>query len=173
MTESRNLDPFGDRDPPGTLQERITRSLHAGGLIESGAVRVRRRIIRGGAMLALVVTAFAAGRLQRNAVETRPNFLLLLYDDSSYRDDRPIREIVAEYGAWADSLRRERTLVLGEKLADAYAELPPAFRTQPATDRPSGLFIVRANDMQAAASVAGTSPHLRYGGRIVIHQIEH
>lgn len=81
--------------------------------------------------------------------------------------------IVAEYGAWADSLCRERTLVLGEKLADGFAELPSALRTQPATGRPSGLFIVRANDMLAAASVAGTSPHLRYGGRIVIHQIEH
>lgn len=106
------------------------------------------------------------------AAEAGPQFLLLLYEDSAYRDDRPIREIVAEYAGWADSLRQERALVLGEKLGVESAELP-AGRGQAVAGLPTGLFIVRASDLASARSIASTSPHIRQGGRIVVHAIDH
>jgi len=177
MTEPHTLDPFGDREPPHGLRERVTRTLRDRGLVETPAMRLRRQTLRGGVLLVLLAAAFAAGRVQRG-IETAsnpgPEFLLLLYEDTAYRDDRPVPEIVAEYAGWADSLRRESELVLGEKLGQAYTELPATMRgDQSPAALPKGLFIVRANNLEAAAALAGSSPHLRYGGRIVVHPIEH
>lgn len=175
MTEPRNLDPFSDREPPRVLQQRITRTLQAGGLLQTRAVRLRRQVLRSGALLVLVAAAFLAGRMQRGpATGAGPEFLLLLYEDSVYRDDRPVREIVAEYAVWADSLRHNDALVLGEKLGRSFTELPAPMRAdQVGSALPTGLFIVRANDLTGAATIAGTSPHLRFGGRIVVHSIDH
>jgi hypothetical protein len=42
----------------------------------------------------------------------------------------------------------------------------------PGASRLAGYFIVRAEDRRAAAEIARTCPHVRYGGRIVIREIE-
>ena len=163
--------PFADREPPPALRQRITRTLQRDGLVEPRSARVRRLIIQGAIAVLLLAAAFSAGRVQRStATDARPQFLLLLYEDSTYRDDRPIREIVAEYAGWADSLRQERALVLAEKLGVQHAELPE--RVGQGEVVPTGLFIVRANDLSAARTIAGTSPHVRQGGRIVVHAID-
>ena len=165
--------PFADREPPPGLQQRITRTLERDGLVEPRSARVRRLVIPAAIAAVLLAAAFSAGRVQRStAIDPRPQFLFLLYEDSTYRDARPIREIVAEYGGWADSLRRERALVLGEKLGLAHTELPERLG-QAAEGLPTGLFIIRANDLASARTIAGTSPHIRQGGRIVVHAIDH
>jgi hypothetical protein len=172
MAEGRRNDPFADREPPEALRQRITTTLSRDGLVEPKSARVRRQAAQGTMLLALMVIAFFAGRMEKQpAADARPQFLLLLYEDSTYRDDRPIREIIAEYGRWADSLRERRELDLGEKLGDAHAELPAG--AEPATAVPTGLFIVRATDLETARAIAGSSPHLRQGGRIVVHAIDH
>lgn len=173
MTELRNADPFGGREPPPSLRDRITRTLNDRGLVEPRSSRLRRQVVTVGTLVTLVVVAFGAGRWQRSSATTDsgPNFLLLLYEDSTYRDDRPVREIVAEYGGWADSLRRERRLVAGEKLGDVNVQLPPRAAAT-STEHPTGLFIVRASDLVSATVLAQTSPHLRYGGRVVVHPID-
>jgi hypothetical protein len=173
MTEPRDQNPFADRTPPRELQDRVARTLHRDGLVEPRAVRLRRTTSRAALGLGLVALAFFAGRFQRPApVDGRPEFLLLLYEDSTYQDNRPIREIVAEYAGWADSLRQERALVLGEKLGVEHLELPERVG-QPAEGLPTGMFIVHANDIGSARSIASTSPHIRQGGRIVVHAIDH
>jgi hypothetical protein len=45
---------------------------------------------------------------------------------------------------------------------------PPATEAE----RLAGFFIIRANDRGAALEVARTCPHLRYGGSILIREIE-
>ena len=172
MTE-RSSEPFADREPPPALRQRITRTLRRDGLVEPRSVRVGRLLVQGAIAAVLLAAAFSAGQRQRSTVvDAGPQFLLLLYEDSTYRDDRPVREIVAEYAGWADSLRQQRALVLGEKLGLGHAELPER-ADQPAVALPTGLFIVRANDLAAARTIAGTSPHIRQGGRIVVHAIDH
>ena len=169
----RSREPFVDREPPPQLRQRITRTLQRDGLVEPRSVRVRRLVIQGASVAGLMAVAFLSGQMQRpTATDARPQFLLLLYEDSTYRDDRPIREIVAEYAGWADSLRQERALVLGEKLGLEHTELPER-ADQQAASVPTGLFIVRANDLASARTIAGSSPHIRQGGRIVIHPIDH
>lgn len=164
--------PFSDREPPRELQDRVERTLTAHGLLESRQQRQKRFALRAAMLLFVAGASFVAGRTQRAAAESDslPHFLMLLYEDSTYRDDRPVREIVAEYAGWADSLRAGRALVLGEKLSDVRAELPAS--SQPLSASPTGLFILRAGDLQQASAIAATSPHLRYGGRVVLHQID-
>jgi hypothetical protein len=36
----------------------------------------------------------------------------------------------------------------------------------------AGLFIVRASDLERAAAIARTCPHMRYGGQIEVRPIE-
>ena len=166
------LPPFSDREPPRALQDHVERTLMTSGLLESRSHRYRRYALRAAALLIVATAAFFTGRLQRGAAtaDPLPHFLMLLYEDSTYRDARPIREIVAEYAGWADSLRQGRALVLGEKLTYMRAELPA--RSEVVAPSPTGLFILRANDLQQASAIAASSPHLRYGGRVVIHQID-
>lgn len=172
MAERQSRDPFADREPPAELRRRLTQTLNRNGLVEPKSTRVRRQALQGSVLLGLMVVAFLAGRVENAPVpDGRPQFLLLLYEDSTYRDDRPIREIVAEYGGWADSLRRRSELVLGEKLGLAHLQLPP--RPEEPSSVPTGLFIVRASDLASARAIASTSPHLRQGGRIVVHAIDH
>ena len=171
MTE-RSSEPFADREPPPALRQRITQTLRREGLVEPRSVRVRRLLVRGTIAAILLAAAFSAGQRQPSAPsDARPRFLLLLYEDSAYRDERPIGEIVAEYAGWADSLRQERALVLAEKLGLEHAELPDR-AGQPTAGLPTGLFIVRANDLVSARTIAGTSPHIRQGGRIAVHAID-
>ena len=168
----RSNEPFADREPPPALRQRITRTLRDDGLVEQRSARVGRFLAQGAIAAVLLATAFAAGQRQRSAgADARPQFLLLLYEDSAYRDDRPAREIVAEYAGWADSLRREHALVLAEKLGIEHSELP-ARGDQRLTGLPTGLFIVRASDLESARMIAGTSPHVRQGGRILVHAID-
>lgn len=173
MTEPRDQVPFADRTPPGVLQQRVAATLHRDGLVEPRSVRIRRMSMRAAFGLSVVALSFVAGRLQRQttAVDARPEFLLLLYEDSTYRDDRHTAEKVAEYSAWADSLGKERALVLGEKLGLKQVQLPER-DGRADTNAPTGLFIVRAVDLPSAREIAGSSPHLRHGGRIVVHEID-
>ena len=81
---------------------------------------------------------------------------------------------MGEYAAWADSLRRHGRLELGEKLAEGTVTLRREGATE-SLDTPglaTGLFVVRAESLAQARAIAGTSPHLRYGGRIELRAIE-
>lgn len=173
MSDPSSSRPFEGREPPATLARRVENTLSGAGWIEPRSQRLRRQAVRGLLVLAATVAAFLAGRAQRIGEATPTSgstFLLLLYEGGGYRDDRPVREIVAEYSRWADSLRRDGSLVLGEKLSDAHAVLPMA--TSGPADTPTGLFIVRAPGIREATNLAESSPHLRYGGRILLRPIE-
>jgi hypothetical protein len=174
MADTTN-DPFGGRQPPPELEMRVVKSLRGAGYLEPAAIRFRRRASGPVALAAALVLGFFAGRLQAvpfTRAESQPTFLLLLYEDASYRDDRPTREIVAEYAAWADSLRREGKLVLGEKLTEAHINVPPAKDVGAVHQVPTGMFVIRARGIDAATTVAETAPHVRYGGRILVTAIE-
>jgi hypothetical protein len=191
MPDLQHPDPFGDREVPAALERRVHESLRSAGLIQPADASRPRRALAGVALLAAVVASFLVGRMTAGGANGRhpepltshpersegsavavtpPAFLFLLYEGPSYRDDRPVREIVAEYGGWADSLRRSGVLVLGEKLGDTSTVVGPG-RRPPET--PTGLFIVRAANIGAAAAVASTSPHVRQGGHVFLAPVDH
>jgi len=103
-----------------------------------------------------------------------PTFLLLFHIDSSFRRGHTpaaSAAILADYGRWTDRLTREGTLIGGEKLADSTAWLGPAPETSTTGDHLAGFMVIRAKDRAAAANIAATCPHLKYGGRIELRMI--
>lgn len=154
---------FGDAKPPAELKARVIATVTSSGALAPAQRRVPQSVRRAAMLAAALIAGFLLGRVERASASDVPRYLLLLYEDSTYHDDRPVSEIVAEYGRWADSLRRAEVLELGEKLAD-----PP--RRDPAS--PTGFFIIRAHQESTARAIAASSPHVRQGGGIVVHAIE-
>jgi hypothetical protein len=105
---------------------------------------------------------------------------LFLYEDAAFRPTVSHRELVAEYSAWADSLRQQNTLVMGEELDQEDAAVlvgsgggvtvsPGDVET--AAGRLAGLFIVRASTGEEAFALARQCPHLKYGGRVALRRL--
>ena len=174
MNENPLNDLHRDAAAPPELRHRIEETLRARGLIASHRAFRWRRLRAAGLLAAALVLGFVAGRANASPWSDTPRYLLLLYEDSTYRDDRPAAEIVGEYARWADSLRRRGDLVLGEKLAAGAVTLhrEGATASTDSPGSPTGLFVIRADGDVEARTIAQTSPHLRYGGRIELRAIE-
>ena len=160
---------FDDAVPPPSLRDRVLRDAMP-------PLKQRARWRMALALAAALVLAFMGGRATRGAAgETEGSqYLLLLYEGAGYRDDRPLQETVAEYARWADSLQGQRLLTRAHKLDEeqlALLNTQPAVAEVPTASEPTGLFIVRAESSAEAAAIARTSPHLKYGGRIVLRKL--
>jgi hypothetical protein len=80
--------------------------------------------------------------------------------------------------AWASAERKDGAVEGGEKLKDgddvaiepdgSIGPVAPA----PGASRLAGYFVIRAADRRTALEIARTCPHVRYGGRIVLREIE-
>lgn len=110
----------------------------------------------------------------------RPRFAFFLYEGPEYDQPEPeaMEQRVQEYVAWAREPRENGTVEGGEKLReDAGITLEPdgsIDQASPETGalRLAGYFLVRATDRRAALEIARTCPHARYGGQIVVREIE-
>lgn len=150
-----------------------------GSLRDSGHLRGRRSpawnaIGMGALAAASLLVGVLLGRTSRDSSSGLPRYLLLLYEDGTYRADAPMATIIAEYAGWADSLRRAGELEAGEKLGDQALVLgpEPAADASLPSDFPTGFFIVRAPDLERARRIAASSPHVQRGGRIALRPIE-
>lgn len=176
-----------DAVPPRDLEEATVAALRHRGLVTRGLIG-RGRLSYGAiastfrrkAIAATVVLTIAAALVlaagwsaMHKAVSpaspsTSPRFVLLLYagaDPISGAADTRRRE----YSAWARDLSARGIAISGEELSEDAREVGSAGR--PAGDLPRGFFVVSAPDEGAAAQIASTCPHLRYGGRIVVKRI--
>ena len=113
-----------------------------------------------------------------------PNYMLLLHQNSA----RPapsspdeIMTITRAYMTWADKMRAEGRLKGGEKLTnDAGKVMRGKDGKVTVTDGPyaeskeivGGYFAITAKDYDEACRVAESCPHLGYGGRIEVRQVE-
>jgi hypothetical protein len=176
-----------ERLPPPGMEDRVVAHLRKGGLLRGSP---GRRWLRVAATLAACLALLLAGAaLGARLASNRPHpvlagerFVLLLYEGSDYQVSAPgtERERIAEYGAWARSLRSSGELVTGEKLKDGEQILgvgapPPVAGEGQAGRQPAslgGYFIIAAKDPEQAREIASTCPHLRHGGWIVIRQID-
>lgn len=170
MSERSSLQRlFEGASPPSSLRQRVLASAH---VRRPG----RRRTLAALAFAATLLVGFIAGRMtDRIPAAADPQYLILLYEGAGYRDDRPQQETVAEYRRWADSLRREQLLAQAHKLDDE--RILMARDANPSVGRasmgdPTGLFIVRAESRDRAMTIAGTSPHLKYGGEVVVRRLQ-
>ncbi|HUQ14954.1 MAG TPA: hypothetical protein VM094_02780 [Gemmatimonadales bacterium] len=170
--------------PPAGLEQATVAALTARGLLR----RPRRRF---DAVLALAasVLLFAGGlALGRFGGETAPappadgrqRFALFLYEGPEYDQPAPggMDERVEEYVTWASTERTDGTVEGGEKLKDGDdVAIEPdgssgAVPSPPGEPRLAGYFLIRAADRRTALEIARSCPHVRYGGRIVVREIE-
>lgn len=169
--------------PAPELEQATVAALVSRGLLG----RPRRRI---GAPLALAASLllFAAGlALGRFGAESsaaltddgRPRFALFLYEGPEYQQPAPgeMDARVREYATWARTEHAGGTIEGGEKLKeeDAVAIEPDgSARVVSPQDQPrlGGYFLIRAADQHSALAIARSCPHVRYGGRIVLREID-
>lgn len=169
---------------PPALKGRITQSLLDRGLLR-GPTPIRRRLwLTAGAMAAAILlfaTGVAIGRRSvKAAADTRPSFMLLLYEGRDFRLGPSLAAAEAEYDAWADSLQASGVGVQGRALvhtAQLLHNTPQGVRVE-SVDAASpqgmmdGFFIIRVTDEAEAVAITRTHPHLRHGGWIVLRPIK-
>jgi hypothetical protein len=164
-----DLEP--ELNPPVSLRSRVIESLRREGIL-------RRRVPAGwrvGGLIAAGIMLFLAGMLvDRWGESAQPapsgRYLLLLYEGEDFNPPAG-RDLAAEYGGWARDLRKKGEMEMGEELDREEALLGPSASTASSAGRVAGFFVIRAGSAEAAAAVARTCPHLRYGGRIAVRPI--
>ena len=156
--------------PPPHLRRRVVNTLQERGLLKGG--HAWRHVIRSAAAIVLFTSGFAMSRVMAEGEASGPQWLLLLYEDSTFAPAAPIPELVAEYSRWADSLRSEDQLVVGEKLGSGRSVLGGPAAESHSLGELAGLFIIRADDETQAQQIARSCPHLRHGGRVVVRPID-
>jgi hypothetical protein len=157
--------------PPAVLEDRIVAAL-----ARQGQLRPTRRLapwlVAAGALAAAVA---ALVLFTRDAPEA-PHFLLLIAEDDRYRGPADSTEALArvrEYGAWAGDLAREGRLVSAGELAPGGIAVHADGRAPADAGGVSGYFLIRAGSAAEAERLAGQSPHLRYGGTVVVRSVVH
>ncbi len=111
-------------------------------------------------------------------------FMLMLQEKATdFSDVSPeeMQRIIEEYGAWRSKLEQKGRLVAGHKLKDEGGrQMSVSPNGVQVVDGPfteskevvGGYFIIEASDYDEAVEICGDCPHLKYGERIDIRQID-
>lgn len=112
------------------------------------------------------------------------NYILFLHQDLQRpRSGSPdeMMAVTKAYMAWADRMRSEGRLKGGDKLTDEPGKI---MRTKDGrvtvTDGPyaeskevvGGFFVIGADGYDEACRLAESCPHLKFGGRIEVRQVD-
>jgi hypothetical protein len=189
------LDP--EVDPSPHLERKTERSLRARGLLAprtpawfrlAGAAAAALLLVAGGFWLGAIAGGPGGGadRLaapsagDADSTDAAQQYVLLLYEGDDFRPTSDEQALVAENRGWAVGLAREGTVVAGERLDETgiLLERPggegaalPGGDHGSRLGRLDGYFVISAADRAEALAIAGTNPHLRHGGRIVVRPI--
>jgi len=113
-----------------------------------------------------------------------PDFILLLHRPAGTPpafSPQQLAAITKDYVGWGDRMRAEGRVKAGQKLTDdAGRVLRSDGGRVVVTDGPyaeskevlGGFYLITAPDYAEACRVAETCPHLKYGGRIELRQID-
>jgi hypothetical protein len=170
--------------PPRGLEDATVDALVARGLLRRRRSGRAPALTLGLGLVASVLLFLGGVAVGRKDAAPPPSptaqFALLLYEGPDYRRSAPDGEAerVREYGAWAAARAERGELVAGEKLrdeSDVVIGSDGAVTTAasaPGATRLAGFFVIRASDARRAVEIARSCPHVRYGGSIVIREIE-
>lgn len=137
-------------------------------------------LLRAAAAVVLILLGGAGGYLLRGDGAPRSvpaigasTFLLLVRGEEP---QGPVTgdSLVREYQGWASSLAHQGRLMGANKLMDEpgrWISAPTAGETRTRSDV-SGYFLVSASGYDEAVEIAGSSPHIRYGGTFEIREVE-
>ena len=168
-------------EPPAKLEERIVSDLQKRKLLHSKRRLPWGRIIFAAAACFLF---FMLGRVYEKyqfpkqssrgpAVSMSDStYVLFLKVGSNYQkpaNDRQQSDRVEAYRNWAVSLRSKGIPVSGTKLRSEKSILGGSQTGQ--QDDVAGYFLIDAKDPDQARNIAGSCPHLKYGGTIEIRRV--
>lgn len=151
--------------PPAAHETRVAAALRSRGLLTKPAYRSLPLLARIAAAIALFVSGFAVHALTSTpTTPLDPRYVLFVENGPTYRPASSPAEAkrrVGEYGDWARRLRAKGVAISGLKLKPGEKG-----------DAVSGVFMVDVPDRSAAEAIAAGSPHWRYGGTIVVREVE-
>ncbi len=114
-----------------------------------------------------------------------PNYMLILHDDpkafGANITPAQMQAVIAEYQAWAGKLAGQERLLGGEKLKDEGGRVMTRAGGKPrVVDGPyaeakeviGGYFTIRADNYDHAVELCLDHPHLEYGARIELREVE-
>ena len=113
-----------------------------------------------------------------------PEYMLILHESTTGFADmsaEDIENVIAEYMAWSQSVAEKGKMVGGNKLRDEGGKMLTITGGKlRVTDGPfaeakeviGGYFTINADDYDDAIETAQSCPHLKYGGRIELREIE-
>ncbi len=113
-----------------------------------------------------------------------PDYMLLLHEkptDFSAMSPDEIESVINEYIAWSEKTAALGKIRGGHKLRDEGGKHLNGFGdTFRVTDGPfieaneviGGVFLIAADDYDDAVATSSDCPHLKYGGRIELREIE-
>ena len=170
--------------PPAHLKGRILRSLRDRTLLRT-TTPVWRPLGLTVAAMAAALLVFATGvRFGRPRADTRPSYILFLYEGRDFQLDRSrpgaIGAYEAEYNAWAAGMEARGVGVQGRALAltgHLLRDTPEGVQIDSgnavsAQGWIDGFFIIRVTDEAEAVAIARTHPHLHHGGWIALRPIK-
>ena len=172
--------------PPAELEDRVVNLLKSKKLIHTGRGDRDMKMqyaINAAVAIASVVLGLALGQKMDDVPppavsDGGEEFIMLLYEDETYQAPAPggMEARIAEYSDWARQVAASGNYVAGEKLTDdATLLLADGSRVNaiPRAEEGAleGYFVIRATDMDEAAKIAGTCPHLAYGGTVSLRRL--
>ena len=113
-----------------------------------------------------------------------PNYMMLLHDrpkDFSGFSAEQIQAVIQDYKSWRNGVAEKGKLTGGAKLRDEGGKhIVGANGEMRVTDGPfaeakeviGGYFAISADDYDEAVEIASSCPHLKYGGRIELREVE-
>ena len=170
----------GEVEPPPGVEDRLVAALRARGDLRAKS-RASRWVIGGGlAAVAAAVLLMTMLRRPAGPGNQEPRFLLLIAEDARYSpptDSADAQARVAEYTEWAGRLAGAGQLISAGELAYAGTDVRAEGKTPSVIDTRagavSGYFLVHAQSLAQAEQLAADSPHLRYGGTVVVRPVVH
>ena len=165
-------------EPPPAVEDRLVGALRA-----RGDITARRRGPRWLVPLGIAAAALLAYVLLRRpapADNAEPQFLLLIAEDNRYTppaDSVEARARVAEYTEWAGRLAGAGKLISAGELAYAGTgcarrrEVP--FTHRLASRRGVGILPGTCSIAGPGRATPADSPHLKYGGTVVVRAVLH
>jgi hypothetical protein len=161
--------------PPPDLERRVVNAVRASGGLRP--VRTWKDTARMAAAAVLLVTAgFTAGTFWHRQAAAPPNvpstrWMLLLANDEIPAADGASR--AAEYGAWMRDLAARGVSITGDELAGAARVVTTNGREDTVAPLATvgGYFIVDGLSEADAVALAAASPHVTYGGTVVVKRL--
>lgn len=163
-------------EAPAALDQRIRDSLTQRGLIVDRSPqrtnRYRQPLTYAAIAASFLIVGILTGRTMNGSASaaTTPRYALLLYGgDTSAASTSTSRR--TEYGQWLRKVAAGRQSFTGEELGQEVSTLGPAIAAGRDGGPLLGFFIIGAESEDEAESIARTSPHMKYGGSIVVQKV--